>query len=86
MQTARNDWTPERIRRLRARLGLTQLEFATMLRVVPGTVQRWEYGRGAKPLGPATVILDLLERQVALAELLATSGPRPKRGRPRKSQ
>lgn len=37
--------TPEQIRELRARLGLTQAELASRLHVSQGTVADWERGK-----------------------------------------
>lgn len=81
----RQHWSGERIRKLRQELGLTQLQLANVLRMSKGAIVGWECGYAGPPIGPATVVLDLLQRHVAIMELLATSGPRPKRGRPRKS-
>lgn len=36
------EWTPERIKQLRTKLGKTQKEFAKMARVHIGTLIRWE--------------------------------------------
>ncbi len=40
-----SDLTPEAIRALRARLGLTQLQFAIRVGCDPITVSRWENGK-----------------------------------------
>lgn len=49
------------VAQLRAKLGLSQSEFARGFGVPPGTVQGWEQGR-RKPGGPARVLLTLIER------------------------
>jgi putative transcriptional regulator len=46
---------------LRAKLGLSQDEFATAFRVSIGTVRNWEQGRRT-PEGPALVLLSVIER------------------------
>jgi putative transcriptional regulator len=49
------------VAKLRAKLGLSQAEFALGFEVPLGTVQGWEQGR-RKPGGPARVLLTLIER------------------------
>ena len=49
------------IKRLRARTGLSQPKFATLLRVDLGTLRNWEQGRRV-PTGPAKALLTAIER------------------------
>lgn len=51
-------WTPDRVRRLRERLGLTQVEFAAKLGVSFASVNRWENERFV----PSNIVRPLLER------------------------
>ena len=55
--------TPDRIKRIRARLDLAQPAFAELLRVSVATLRDWEQGRTA-PSGPAEYLLELAERDV----------------------
>lgn len=56
-------WTAVRIKELRRSYGLTQDEFARLVRVGLGTLRCWEQGQGNGPSGPATYVLDdLAER------------------------
>lgn len=50
--------TPDRIKRIRARLELTQPAFAELLGVSVASVRDWEQGRGA-PGGPAKKLIEL---------------------------
>ena len=52
---------PERVRKIRKDRGLTQQQFAELLRVHIQTIRVWENGLG-EPLGPAEIILEQLER------------------------
>ena len=47
---------------LRARLGLTQMELASLLRISIGTIRNWEQGR-TQPDGAASALLTVLERE-----------------------
>lgn len=58
-------WTAERIRKLRERFGETQEEFARRISVSVPTVKHWEQGKG-KPIGPAQLLFDRLERDLAV--------------------
>jgi len=54
-----------RVRRVRAKLRVTQPVFAGLLNVSPSTVRAWE--RGAKtPEGPTRRLLEMAERQPAV--------------------
>ena len=46
MPTEKNSTMAEMIRKLRAKLGLTQEQFAAKVGVTWSTVNRWENGRG----------------------------------------
>lgn len=52
--------TPEQVKNIRSRLGLTQVEFARKLRVTTMTVRHWEAGR-RNCTGPAEVLVQLLD-------------------------
>jgi len=62
--------SPERIRFLRSRYGITQSQLERMLGVGPKTVIRWEKG-SVVPTLAANRLLELLEKMPAVAELLA---------------
>ena len=49
------------ILRVRAKLGLSQSKFATILGISADTLQNWEQGRRA-PTGPAKVLLKIVAR------------------------
>ena len=60
------DWTPEKIKDLRARLGMTQGEFAEAMGYGSNTrVSELENGR-REPSGPASRLLDHLDARGAL--------------------
>jgi putative transcriptional regulator len=66
-RTARNTriaappaYSPERITRIRERLGLSQAVFASALNVSPGTVRSWEQGV-RQPSGSALRLLQIAE-------------------------
>jgi putative transcriptional regulator len=65
------------VRTIRERIGLSQSQFAKMIRVSVKTLQNWEQKRRS-PTGPAAALLQIVARepQVALRTLHA-----PKRGR-----
>ena len=48
-------------RRVRRRLGLTQVEFARRIQVPPETIRNWEQGKRC-PTGAARALLRLLDR------------------------
>jgi putative transcriptional regulator len=54
------------VRELRARLGLTQSEFASRLGLPVDTIRNWEQGKRA-PRGPARALLLLIARAPQLA-------------------
>jgi transcriptional regulator with XRE-family HTH domain len=57
--------TPNQLRQLRKRLGLTQKVFAEVLKVAPNTVARWE--RGEIGMRPSTqLLLEMFAREVDL--------------------
>jgi transcriptional regulator with XRE-family HTH domain len=54
--------TPEKIKAVRARFGLTQKQFARVLNANSLTVSRWERGV-LEPKGPTLFLLTILGRQ-----------------------
>jgi putative transcriptional regulator len=54
--------TPEQVRTLRARLGLSQAQFALQFGFTVDTVQQYEQGR-RKPSGPASTLLRVIEAE-----------------------
>jgi len=59
------------VRLIRAKLDMTQVQFAGTLDVPVGTIRDWEKGR-RQPSGPALTLLRLLERDPAtMARLLS---------------
>ncbi len=56
------DWTPERIRALRQKMGLSQREFAKQINVRQATVSDWETGKHP-PTGAVLVLFDMLEKE-----------------------
>ena len=52
--------SPDRVRALRARLGLTQAQFARRFGFTLDTVQQYEQGR-RRPSGPASTLLRVIE-------------------------
>lgn len=56
--TATN-WTPDKIKQLRARLGLTQTEFGVRIGVTQNAVAQYETGK-RRPGGSTVVLLDQL--------------------------
>ncbi len=64
-------------RRVRHRLGLSQVEFAKRIGVPVDTVRNWEQGKRA-PRGPARALLRLIDRmpEAALSALAPIAGAR----------
>ena len=52
--------SPDQVRALRARLGLTQVQFARRFGFIIDTVQQYEQGR-RRPSGPASTLLRVIE-------------------------
>jgi putative transcriptional regulator len=52
--------SPDQVRALRARLGLTQAQFARRFGFTLDTVQQYEQGR-RRPSGPASTLLRVIE-------------------------
>lgn len=50
---------------LRKKVGLSQAQFAKSIGVALGTLQGWEQGR-RKPVGPARVLLALIEKRPSI--------------------
>lgn len=65
--TPTDEWTPERIRSLRARLGLTLADMARRCGISVNSVQRWTLPDTStnrkRPSGPTRVILEQLEAE-----------------------
>lgn len=57
-------------RRIRKRMGLTQLEFSRRIDVPLETIRNWEQGK-REPTGPARALLKILDKnpEIALAAL-----------------
>lgn len=54
--------TPDQIREMRTRLGLSQAQFALQFGLTLDTVQQYEQGR-RKPSGPASTLLRVIEME-----------------------
>lgn len=68
----RFEFGPIDIKRIRARLKLSQSEFALMIGVSVSTLQNWEQGRRT-PEGPARALLKVVEQKPeAVLEALAS--------------
>tara|TARA_R110000850_G_scaffold64116_4_gene144312 strand:+ start:1090 stop:1383 length:294 start_codon:yes stop_codon:yes gene_type:complete len=52
---------------IRARAGLSQVEFARSIGVAVGTLRGWELGR-RRPVGPARVLLALIEKRPRIVQ------------------
>ncbi len=61
------EYTPERVKFVRAREELTQGQMARLLNVSLKTVQSWEAKKPKHPSGPAAKLLTMLERHGASA-------------------
>jgi putative transcriptional regulator len=59
--------SPDRVRALRARLGLTQAQFARRFGFTLDTVQQYEQGR-RRPSGPASTLLRVIEADPGAVE------------------
>lgn len=64
------DMTPEMVRRLRLKLGVSQPVFARKLRTEPRTIANWEQGV-AKPNAQAAILLALVDRHPELLDEIA---------------
>lgn len=54
--------TPERMKKIRRDLGMSQVEFAKLLRIADGrSIRRWEHGERQLG-GPVTMLLEMIER------------------------
>jgi len=49
------------VKAIRKQFGLSQVKFASLLGISPGTLKNWEQGR-RKPQGPARVLLRVAEK------------------------
>lgn len=73
---ASRSWAVEepKVAEIRARYGLSQARFATLLGISFRTLQNWEQGRRS-PRGPAKVLLQVAaEHPTALLDLLRRTG------------
>ena len=61
-KTMESNWTPQRIKELRAAYGESQYVFCHRLGVTPGALQYWEQGKG-EPSRPVQIILEWLEER-----------------------
>lgn len=57
------DFNPARVKNIRVRLGLTQQDFADLLKVNPNTVGKWESGGSVPTRGPQLKALLDAERK-----------------------
>jgi putative transcriptional regulator len=64
---------PVDVKALRAKLGLTQPEFAARFGLSVGTIRDWEQDR-AKPDRPAQVLLRVIEAAPEIVERVITAG------------
>lgn len=62
-------FTKNEIRKLREVLGITQLEFASLLNIDIGTLRHWEQGR-RKPTSTTNRLLQIFQEKPDLAEEL----------------
>lgn len=52
---------PDDVKALRAKIGLSQAEFAVRFNISLRTLQKWEQGE-TKPAGPAVSLLDIISK------------------------
>jgi putative transcriptional regulator len=57
-----HEFTPLDIKAVRAKVGMTQIEFATTFGISLGTLRHWERG-DRKPQGPALVLLNVVAKE-----------------------
>jgi putative transcriptional regulator len=62
------------VRALRERYGLTQQAFADRFGIALGTLRNWEQGR-REPDGPATLLLQIIERRPDMAQEVFGASP-----------
>ena len=60
-------FTPEQIKTIRIREGMTQAVFAHFMGVSSKTVEAWEAGTN-KPAGPASRMFELMDKEPSLPE------------------
>lgn len=65
------DMTPEAVKAVRTRLGVSQPVFARQLRTEPRTVANWEQGV-SKPNAQAAILMKLVDRHPNLLDEIAT--------------
>jgi len=54
------------VQAVRAKTGLSQIQFSVLLGVSPGTLRNWEQGR-RRPTGPARALLRIVDARPRLA-------------------
>lgn len=64
------EMTPEKVRALRMKLGVSQPVFAQQLRTEPRTIQNWEQGI-SKPNAQAAILLGLIDRDHTILDDIA---------------
>lgn len=67
-----HELSPMDVKAIRAKIGMTQQEFATAFGISVGTLRHWERG-DRKPQGPARVLLNVVAKEPQ-AVLRALSG------------
>lgn len=66
------------VKQIREQTGLSQGEFAKLIRVSPRTLQNWEQARRA-PTGPAAALLTIVSRVPNVAIKALHEAPKPKK-------
>lgn len=61
-EAAVHEFAPLDIKAVRAKVGMTQTEFATTFGISLGTLRHWERG-DRKPQGPALVLLNVVAKE-----------------------
>ncbi len=64
--------TPEEIKRIRQRAGMTQVQFARQMGVTRDAVASWEIGR-SRPRGPAEILIRQFAAQLAVTQPATTA-------------
>lgn len=72
------------VKQIREQTGLSQVEFAKLIRVSPRTLQNWEQTRRA-PTGPAAALLTIVARAPDVAIKALHETPKAKKIPPRTS-
>lgn len=64
--------TSEELKRLRTKLSLTQVEFASLVNISKSTIERWERDKNAKITGPIVPLVRILENRPTLVDRYLT--------------